>query len=190
MKTCYFHWESLKIIPKCYTPQGCLVHMTDKFSYFIYSSLCFCECLTTCIPAPMGKENLISIFIANKTQFNFSVTVIKQSSTSMTAVPKQVFTPVVPVLYSSIWEVFRWLLVLIIKDFLSALGPVPAFRLLFLKPQTHTCINLIFSARHTPPSLPRGEGMEGAHMQFLSSPGKGVYELHNPNPHHALFSKM
>ena len=44
-----------------------------------------------------------------------------------------VFTPVFPVLHSSIWEVCRWLLVLILKDFLLALGRVPTFRSMLLK---------------------------------------------------------
>lgn len=54
------------------------------------------------------------------------------------------FISLVPVLYSSIWEVFRWLLVLGIKDFLLALGLDPAFRRLQLNPHTH---------KHYPPTM-------------------------------------
>lgn len=57
--------------------------------------------------AHVGKENLISVSIANKTQFNFLSTVIKKPSTSQTAIPTLMFTSVVQVLYSSFWEVFR-----------------------------------------------------------------------------------
>lgn len=85
-----------------------------------------------------GKGKSILHPYCKQTQFQLSSIVVKWNFTSCTPSSQWMFTPVVSVLYSSIWEVFRWLLVLVIKDFLLVLGQSPGSRSLLFSLQTET----------------------------------------------------